>query len=374
MAVEYEKYQPTGPKKISNVPLTIEWKNARMIRNHSLRACAREVLNVNRGIDVVKINVIGPPSTGKTTFLESFGHLCHTLSDTPYAVKILKREDLMDMENTLAKLQPMNYFLGFDDVSWLSAGNNKQKLDQIQKTFTEIRHLPGGQDVKMIICFNFHYNLSIPKHLRQADFFVYTAIGSSELENTQKLVGVKNTAKLVEFKKVYQESISTGKPTTSVSPEIPATFSYKIPGKGNKKFTYTWRKPFAPALFWNNDTLRHIVFPSRKWIEPICPVCTGSIEKTQEEELDLQKFKEEILYKFGIGVIRQALRLKLWQGGINTWSASVKQCMTWIEKYEKHKLFNLESVAQTFGLEDRETKLRKKLPDDIINPKEKDAV
>jgi len=365
LAVSFEKFDGNSNKKKSNVPITIQWNNARMIRNHSFRAVAREILNVNRGIDVVKVNVIGPPSTGKTTFLRSLGHCVHELADTPYAVKILKRDDLMNMEETLAKLQPMNHFLGFDDVSWLSASNNKQKLDQIQKTFTEIRHLPGGQDIKVIIGFNFHYNLSIPKHLRQADFFVYTAIGSSELENTQKLVGMKNTAKLIDFRRVYQESISTGKPSTSETPEIPATFSYKLPGKGNVKFTYTWRQPFAPALFWNNDTLRHIVFPSREWIAPMCSVCTGSVEKTEEQKVDLEKFKTSILEEFPIGIVRQGLRLKLYQHGINTWEPRVKQVMTYIDEYMKHKLFNFDDLAKEFNLNVRETKMRKKLPDDI---------
>lgn len=365
MAVSFEKFDGNFDKKKSNVPLTIQWGNARMIRNHSFRAVARELLNVNRGIDVVKVNVIGPPSTGKTTFLRALGHEVHMLADTPYDVKILKREDLMDMEGTLAKLQPMNHFLGFDDISWLSASSSKQKLDQIQKTFTEIRHLPGGQDIKVIICFNFHYNLSISKHLRQADFFVYTAIGSSELENTQKLVGMKNTAKLLDFRRVYQESISTGKPAIGDTPEIPATFSYKLPGKGNMKFTYTWRQPFAPALFWNNDTLRHIVFPTREWIDPICPICTGSIGRTVEEQLDLKKFKDSILDEFPEGIIRQGLRLKLYQHGINTWEPRVKQVMTYIDKYMTHKLFNFEDLAKEFNLNVRPTKMKKKLPDDI---------
>jgi len=366
MAVSFERFEGNSEKKKSSAPLTITWNNARMIRIHSFRSVARELLNINRGIDVVKVNVIGPPSTGKTTFLKALGHEVHELADVPYAVKILKREDLMDMEGTLAKLEPMNYFLGFDDVSWLSANNNKQKLDQIQKTFTEIRHLPGGQDIKVIICFNFHYNLSIPKHLRQADAFVYTAIGSSELENTQKLVGMKNTAKLLDFRRIYQESISTGKPATAETPEIPATFSYKLPGKGNQKFTYTWRQPFAPALFWNNDTLRHIVFPTREWIDPVCPVCTGSIQKTEQEKMDVKKFKADGLKAYGAGTFKTALRIKLMQMGTYTWNPAVKQAMSWIDKYMQYRQFNFEDIIQEFGLkEPGKSMCRKPLPDDI---------
>ena len=369
MSVIYESYKPTSKKNKSNVPITLKWNNIAMIRNHSINACARELLQANVSNEVVKVNLIGPPSTGKTTLAKTLAHLVHSLSKNPYAVKIFKRDDLMDMEETLSKLQPMNHVLVFDDVSWLSAGNSKQKIDQVQKTFSEIRHLPGGQDVKIIIMFNFHYNLAIAKHLRQADFFIYTDIGSSELENTEKLVGVKYRDKLFELKKIRNEIKATSKEATETEPEYHGTFSHRIPGKGNVRFTYQHRNPFAPALWWNGDSLRHIVFPIREWIQPMCAVCTGSIEKTEEEQMDLKKFKKDLEDKFEPNIIKHTLRLKLWQSGINTWPPKVKQCTKWIELYMTHRLFNLPSLAEEFGLEVTKTKLFKKLPDDILHPK-----
>ena len=135
MSVIYESFK-SSKKKISNVPITIKWKNIAMIRNHSINACARELLQANVSNEVVKVNLIGPPSSGKTTLALTLAHLVHTLSKNPYAVKIFKRDDLMDMEKTLSTLHPMNHILVFDDVSWLSAGNSKQKIDQVQKTFS----------------------------------------------------------------------------------------------------------------------------------------------------------------------------------------------------------------------------------------------
>jgi energy-coupling factor transporter ATP-binding protein EcfA2 len=370
LSVIYESYKPTSKKNKSNVPITLKWNNISMIRNHSINACARELLQANVSNEVVKVNLIGPPSTGKTTLAKTLAHLVHSLSKNPYAVKIFKRDDLMNMEETLSKLPPMNHVLVFDDVSWLSAGNSKQKIDQVQKTFSEIRHLPGGQDVKIIIMFNFHYNLAIAKHLRQADFFIYTDIGSSELENTEKLVGAKYRDKLFELKKIRNEIKATSKEATDSTPEYHGTFSHRIPGKGNVRFTYQHRNPFAPALWWNGDSLRHIVFPQREWILPICATCTGSIEATAEGQVDLQKFKSEIVKRYGTGTVKSALKLKLYQHGINTWPPSVKNCMGWIEQYMNHKLFNLVALAEEFGLEDKPTKVRKKLPDDILHPKE----
>ena len=365
MQIVYRNYNTIEKKKAA--PITQEWNNCRMIRNHSIRACVREILSVNMGIDVVKINLIGSPSTGKTTLARTIGHLIHELANTPFAVKVFNRADLMDMEGTLAKLQPMNHVLIFDDISWLSAGNSKQKLDQLQKTFTEVRHLPGGQDIKVIIIFNFHYNLSIPKHLRQANFFCYTDMGSSEIENTQKIVGLKNTGKILDFVRVVQEAQTTGIPATSETDAVPGTFSYKITRDGKKKFTYVYREPYAPALWWNRNSLRHIVFPAREWIQPICPLCTGSIEKTEKQQVDLAEFKKSILENFTIGIVRQGLRLKLYQHGINTWEPRVKQVMTYIDKYMEHKLFNFEDMAKEFDLTVKKTKMRKKLPDEIID-------
>ena len=369
MSIIYEKFKSNVKSSGGHVPVTILWRNVRMIKNHSIRACAREVLAVNMGIDVVKINLIGDPSTGKTTLARTLAHIIHTLANTPYAVKVFNRDDLMDMENVLAKLQPMNHIMIFDDISWLSAGNAKQKLDQIQKTFTEIRHLKGGQDIKVIIFFLFHYQLSIPKHLRQADFFCFTSIGSSELENTQKLVGQKNTQRIMDFRRAAQESKTTGVPATIDTPEVPGTFSYKIGSKGNKKFTYTFRNPFGPALWWNQMSLRQVVFPNREWIDPVCNTCTGSVTKTEEEEFDLAKFKTDITKAFGIGVVRQALRAKLLLLGVSTYTKNVKQAMLYFDRYSQHRLFNYEDLINTFDLRVEETKLRKKLPDDILNSK-----
>lgn len=370
MQIEYVKYQGDTEKRTSTAPVTIVWNNARMIRNHSVRSCAREVLAQNIGLDVVKINVIGPPSTGKTTFMKLLAHLIHKEADTPYAVKILQRAELLDMENTLAKLQPMNHVLVFDDVSWLSAGNNKSKLDQIQKTFTEIRHLPGGQDIKVVILFGFHYNLSIPKHLRQANFFCYTDIGSSELENTQKLVGMKNTQKLIEFKKVVHDAYHPVQ-VEQVEGEEPkkpkAYFSYRIPGKGNVQFTYTMREPFAPAIWWNGDTLRHIVFPAREWVDKLCPRCGDPANS--ENHGDIKKFKESGYNSWGEGTFDSAMKIMLMKRGIFVYSPSVKNCITWIEKYFAEETFTLEEIMKEFEFEEKPNKCKVPLPDHIIKKK-----
>ena len=352
-----QSYQSTKfQKKDGSAPMTLTWKDARMIRNHSLRACAKEILNANRGLDVVKINLIGSPSTGKTTLAKTLGHLIHAIAmektKTPYVVKVFTREELLNMEETLSKLEPVNHIMIFDDVSWLVAGNNKAKIDQVQKTFTEIRHLPGGQDIKVIIIFNFHYSLAIPKHLRQAHFFGLTDLGSSELENTQKMVGTKNTKKLVEFRKAVFEAQSTYREADGENEEKPATFSYKISKQG--KFTYNYRLPFAPALWWNNDSLRHIVFPAREWVQPVCSVCNGGTARTAEQKGDVAKFKELADKAYGESRIRQALRVILFQRGINCFQPNVKRATKWIAREWDQKVFDYEEIMEVYKLREKD--------------------
>lgn len=362
-----ETYNSPGLKKTGYSPITIYWKNARMIKNHSIIACAKEILNANINDEVVKINLIGPPSSGKSTLGKTLCHLIHDISmketKVPYIVKIFGRDDLMDMEHTLASLQPLNHVLMFDDLSWLSAGNSKAKIDNLQKTFSEIRHLPGGKDVKIIIIFNFHYNFAMAKHLRQADFFIYTDIGSSELENMDKVVGAVNRKKCEEFIKVKQQIKSTSRSATGDQPEYKGNFSYAL-GKMNK-FTYPNRAPFAPALFFNRDSVRHIVFPKREWIEPVCTACSGSITYSTQEVGDIQKFKEAALTAYNEYHIRTALRIMFLQKGINTWKPEVKRCMRWIERACKGKVFNDEEMMKAFNLENYEIFTTKKIPDNL---------
>ena len=113
--VEYATFE-ASQKKRSEVPLTLDWNNAKMVRIHSIRAAVKEILNMSRSLDVVKVNIIGTPSTGKTTLAETIAHLGHTMADIPYTVKKFNRDDLMNFENVLATLQPTNHILIFDQL------------------------------------------------------------------------------------------------------------------------------------------------------------------------------------------------------------------------------------------------------------------
>ena len=126
MSTTFVKFDNIGGKKKSEVPATMDWKNAKMVRIHSVRAATKEILNMSKNLDVVKINIIGSPSTGKSTLAETLGHLCHTLADIPYTVKRFTRDDLLNFEETLATLQPTNHILIFDDISFLTSSASER--------------------------------------------------------------------------------------------------------------------------------------------------------------------------------------------------------------------------------------------------------
>ena len=67
MKIIIKQYEGSSSESKSDIPVTIEWNGQRMIRNHSIRAAVREILTISESLDVVKINIIGNPGTGKTT-------------------------------------------------------------------------------------------------------------------------------------------------------------------------------------------------------------------------------------------------------------------------------------------------------------------
>ena len=346
MALVREKRGLIQSNRKSEVPTTVMWNNARMVRNHSIRAVVREILNLSSSLDVVKINIIGTPSTGKTTLGETLQHLIHKMSKVAYTVRTFDREDLLNFEDTLRTLTPTNHVLLFDDISFLSATAGKRQIDKIQKAFTEIRHLEGGQDVKIIAIFNFHYNMAVSKYMRQSDFFFWTSVGSSELENTQNIVGKQYTLKIQEFRRINQEALTKKK------------FSIML-GKKGKKFTYEWRAPYAPVLFWNNSRLRMVVSPRREWIDPICSHCSNSRTEVIQKDMDIEDFDSKAGTMFGKGIIRQALRIKLFNMGVNTYAPRVKQCMQFIEQFMSKNVINYEQIIEHYGLRNTSTRLPK---------------
>lgn len=352
-------YIESGKK--GQIPVTVEWKGVRMIRGHSLQSSVRDIVRMVQNLDVVKINVIGNPGTGKTTFAHALAHLIHQISEkdfkVPFAVKFLTKEELLHFEETLKSLEPVNWILIFDDVSFLNALVSKNEIEKLKQKFTIIRHIErnGVQvDVKIITIFLTHYTLSMQKYLRQSNFAYYTSIGSSEFDNMIKIVGNHYTKLLVKFQKICSNALTRGK------------FTFNL-GTKSKFFTYTYRLPFIPLLYHDGDRLRIVVSPKREWLDKFCSTCTKSEVTTMKDGLDVKTFADDLGKKFGVRIARIAVRIKLFQNGMNVYPKPVKYALTYIDKHVKEKLPNLQELADYYQFADDKTVLNAKYTKDLPN-------
>ena len=300
-------------------PTVIKWNGESMMRTHSVRGVARQILRKSLMLDLVKVNILGPQSTGKTELMYTLAHLMHTDEDMPYSVKFFSREELLHLKDTVAKLPRQNYILGFDDISFLGSTSDAHQITRLQQEFSEIRHLPGG-DVRVIAMFLFHYGKALPPFLRQSDFWVYTAIGSEESKYASEIMQLQGARsaglRINEFKRVVGAAQSRG------------TYSYRI--SKDLQFSYKYRKPFAPFLVFDGERARHAVFPQRTWIRRNCATCNNAADKPQET-LDIPMFKDAFEARFGKSITKQALRHVLWTQGFHAYRDEVSRAIIWLQ-------------------------------------------
>ena len=339
------RIKKSNTKTIAGKPVTIEWNKTRMIRTHSIKIASHEIITMSKNIDVVKVNIVGDTGSGKTVLAHTLAHLLHKESDISFAVKFLTRDDLLNIVQTVASLQATNYILIFDDISFLNANESQKKIKQIEQAFTELRHLPGGQDIKIIAIFIFHYTMAVTKYLRQSNAHFYTTIGSSDKDNVVDIVGKGYIPKINNFIKLKAECIAKSR------------FTIKLGNKGNK-FVYPYQKPFTPVFFYNGSSARLVVYPLRSWISPNCLTCFGTAESDIEESSNVEDFDKAINTKFQLPVIKQALRLKLYINGISVYDPNVKRALRFIDKWTEKNNLHLDALMNFYGLEDKKTKLR----------------
>jgi len=322
-------------------PTITSWKGERMIRVHSILATVKEMLQMLVSLDLIKIGIIGEPSTGKTSLALLLAHLFHTTSKFPFAFRIFGEEEFLNMERTLATLGPANYILYFHDLSFL---NDRRKLEEVKAAITKIRHLKS--DVKIILIYDYHYTLGLDKYLRQANFRFYTSIGSSEFDNMVKTLGTKHTNLVLDFNKKYVEM--TTKQT--------CTFTIR----GKPFFTYNYKNPFVNCLFWNNSRPRYVIFPKREWLAPTCSECANANGNLQSS-IPVSQFIQESIDKFGKGTFEAALKMHALLNGLDTYNHNVVQARRYLTRAFETKLISLEELLVVSGLKVTKTRLRKKL-------------
>jgi len=331
------------------IPLTTKWKGIPLVRNHSFLATVREIINFSAEIDVCRIGLIGSMHSGKSTLSQSIAHAIHKHADLQYKIKVLYKEDLLNFEKTLLALEPVNYIMIFDDVSFMGANANKKQIEMVKSAVTTIRHLDEGRDVKIIVMMNYHYSMGLDKYLRSADFKYITTVDSSENENLINMFGKKYQQKILDFKKYRHMAITKKYWLMKIS-------------KDGKPFKYDYRKPFIPVMFWNENSLRFIVSPTRHWQDPICSKCSEATTSGElESDVPIDKFCQETEERFGKGTWLAAVKLNMYVEGMTVYNPNVITCLKYLNQCREKKLITLESIAAHYDLVPKITRLRKKL-------------
>ena len=356
-----ERIVEHNPSSKGKVPVTIEWKGERMIRGHSVLSSVKQIVRMVQSVDVVKVLINGDMGLGKTTFARFLSCAIHTLSEkeykVPFAVRELSKVELLDFENTIKNLEPVNSVLIFDDVSYISNNKNKAQIETVKQKMTEIRHLEdkngNEMDVKIIIIMITHYTLALQKYLRQNNFCYFVNVGSSEMDNMLKIVGNHYQKLLHKFQKIVASATTKGK------------FSFSL-GKKSKFFTYTYREPYIPLLFFDNDKLRVVVSPTRQWYNKFCATCNKSKGVTPlKDNQSIMEFTEDIEHKFGKQIARNSIRLLLHQNGLNVYPKSIKYCLSYINKHVTDKIPNLQALAEHYNFSTDKTRLDSKYTRDL---------
>jgi len=333
---EYLQHNHFESQRAVGKPSVISWQGARMVASHSIQAVAKEIVNLSMNQEMISINAIGKQSTGKTELLKTLAHLvAHKYSKIPYQVSYFGKKEILDLEATVKTLKPnVSHILIFDDIAFLSASATSRQIAQIQQTLSVIRHLPGGEDVKIILMKSFQYSKSIQPFLRQNDMTFVSSVDDNELDNLTTLLGKKYTQKIQLLKTMRYDGASKG------------VFVY--PMGGLKKVVYKWQQPFIPFLLSTGSGCRVIVSPLRQWIDPICVGCAPlTAGETQNNPNDVKSFVSDFKERFKDGnIIRAAVKIKLIQQGINCFSPRIVQAVKYIDKMQKEKLITVEAIAQ----------------------------
>ena len=330
-------------KSKSGKPVIIEWKKTPFLRSQSINAAVNDIYESSRSMGFIKINLIGARSSGKTTLAEVLCHSLHEL-DPSFEVHFLQDSDLISFKETIQNLSKNNQILAFDDLSGLVSKFGKTALEKLEAEITTIRHIDQNEDRKIIMLLNFHAQKKLSKFLRISNFTFYTDCQNEEINYLEELLGKAQKPKILQFAKLRSQSRMYHK------------FSFQL-SRGNH-FTYKDGDPFRILLYNNGISTRFVVSPQLSWIldGKICQKCKPS-EKTQETKVNLQNFKEDFSKKFGKGIAKRAIELKLLRQGFYTQPKRVMQAEDYIERFFAARKINLHELAELYGLKERVTKL-----------------
>ena len=323
-----------------------QWRGVDMVRSHSFLQPIEQICKWAVQIDVTRVGIVGDMGSGKSTLAEAVGHAIHTRMakepwKLPFAMRICYKEHLKDFDTFMRNLEPQNYVLVFDDVSFLEADTSRADMGKLKQAVTTIRHM-HGRDVKIVVIYNYHYSLGLDKFLRQVEFQFWTSAGQSEGSNMERMFGSRKAMKIVNaFRKQRATAIDTG-------------HWYGMYGKDGR-LEYKWRNPWIPVLFWepNMRRLRQIVTPTRQWMQPACPTCAvADMRKHGPDGGDVKPadFVARARKAFGSKHFDTALKLIALENGMGTYSRGTMSAKRSLDAALHAKAVSLESLLVECGM------------------------
>lgn len=326
------------------------WRGTRMVRRHSFLACIEQIVTWASEIDVTRVGIIGDMGSGKTTLAQAIAHACHARAKqkygTPYAVRLLQREQLLDFKRTLAELPAANYVLTFDDSSFLNASANRREIVKVREAVTTIRHMADRagrrRDVKIIMLIVYHYSKGLDKYLRQSDFRFWMSVGTSEVDALEREVGPRGMAVVKEFQRQCVAAVGTRQWSARV-------------GKDGRHM-YRYRDPWIPVLFADATRIRPVVDPTRQCLAPRCPTC--AVSDAAPDEIEPGKFASIGRRTLGTATYAAALKLVASENGMPAHSRRVLGAKRAIEEALAQRHVSLEQLLLTEGIEPVRTRRR----------------
>lgn len=262
------------------------WLGARIHRHFTPAHQLRKLVRHHLQNEITTISIQGAPGSGKTSLAGFLTHWIHDAAERAvrsndyseaikaplrrgYVAKHLYEDDLINWDETMKSLPPINRILTFDDLSFLKGRMSGKELEALKAKITKIRHLDDGLDVKTVLIMNYHYSRGLDKYLRSNRYIFFTSLGREERENVAALTG---NGRLAKSKIAAFEAISNRMQDTSG-----ITIKEPAPNKIRYGVYYRQDDPFRIAMMYGDgdDTPTFMAYPLREKLAPkgTCGVC-----------------------------------------------------------------------------------------------------
>ena len=216
-----------------------------------------EILALSQNQDTVQINIIGQPASGKSTLARTIAHTIHKYTNNEFKVIHLTEDDIKDntlngfTEKLVTKAGKSNAILIFDDTSFLKSP--LELMNMINHKKSDIAEFSKKHKQKFISILNLYFPPLDLEYLKKSDMNFFTSTNVNQKNDLIELTGPANHIKIKDYQILNKQIFQNTK--------------FDLPlGYSNKNIEFAWRKPFAPALCWNQHSVRLVVYAK---VDPI---------------------------------------------------------------------------------------------------------